>query len=88
MKTLKDLHGKTNDMVRAYDLRAFARSHIKYLRKQEKLHWEFVSHFVGEHPDGKVPKGFDKENSCGLPYGYEIVIRWIQKTFNLEVDKK
>jgi hypothetical protein len=69
------------------NLREFAEAHIKYLREQEKLHWEFVSHSVGDNPSCEMPKGFDYEGACALPYGYKALIRWIQKAFNLEVDK-
>jgi tRNA A37 N6-isopentenylltransferase MiaA len=69
------------------NLREFAKEHIKYLRKQEKLHWEWVSRGVGDHPYFDVPKGFDIDNCHVLPYGYENIIHWIQKAFNLEVNE-
>lgn len=70
------------------NLREFAKKHIKYLKEQEKLHWKWVSMSVGEHPSGILPDGFDYENCYALPFGYRDIIRWIQKTFNLEVDEK
>jgi len=92
-KTLNDLV-KSNDDELSFGgytvdmLRIFAKDHIKHLRRQEKLHWKWVSRGIGEHPSGILPKGFDYENSLALPFGYRDVIRWIQKAFNLEVDEK
>ena len=92
MRTLKDLiksntdelsfGGYTEDM-----LQAFAKKQIKYLEKQMKLHGKWVAQGVGENPSFKLPKGFDFENCFALPYGYYDVIKWIKRTFNLEVEK-
>lgn len=91
-KTIKDLV-KSNDDELSFGgytidmLECFAKAHIKRLRRQEKLHWKFVASSVGENPSCVLPRGFDYENSLALPFGYKDVIRWIQRAFNLEVDK-
>lgn len=88
-KTLKNLV-KANDDELSFGgytvdmLEEFAKTHIKYLKRQIKLHWQYVSSSLGENPACKIPRGFKNEYSI---QGKEEIIKWIQKTFNLEMKK-
>lgn len=93
MKTLKDLDTLITAFntaipahVRVDDLKKMIRAWIKEIRKQEKLHWKYVSNSLGENPSCEIPKGFTSSGS--LPSGYQEQIRILQKIFNIGGRKK
>ncbi len=92
MRTLEDLDrlyialgANIPEHVKVSDLKKLAHSWIHYLRKQEKLHWEYVNNSIGENPTCVIPKGFNSEAS--LPSGYTAKIELIRKLFNLKEAK-
>ena len=87
MKTLKDIEEeiyRTNIVLSGSLLRKEVKECVKELKKQENLHWEWISRNVGEHPNFELPEGFDCVNNPGLPDGYNEIIKWIKHFFNLE----
>ena len=70
------------------ELRKLAKQWIRYLKKQEELHWESINNSIGENPSFEVPKGFDGKSFIGkYSSGYQERIDMIKELFNLEDDK-
>jgi len=98
-KTLKDIWNETETFNIKYTfvevhtlrrgdfekIRNTAKEWIKELKKQKDLHAEFISNGIGEHPIFEYPEGFvGLENGYTYPFGYDDVIFWIEKFFNLK----